>query len=94
MRLLAEQLVPLHRELAAVVARSPYGQAAAWPVVETVQSDGICVETVAPAPGLSEDLALEAQGLALRLADELGVVGVLAVELFETVSPTACTPWS
>ncbi len=84
-RLLAEQKVPLQRELAAVVARSPYGQAAAWPVVETVQRDGICVEVVAPAPGLSEELALQAQGLALRLAQELGVVGVLAVELFETV---------
>ena len=83
-RLVAEQFVPLLRELAAVVARSPYGQAAAWPVVETVQSDGICVEVIAPAPGLSEELALEAQSLALRLADELGVVGVLAVELFET----------
>jgi len=35
-RLVAEQLVPLQRELAAVVARSPYGQGAAWPVVETV----------------------------------------------------------
>jgi 5-(carboxyamino)imidazole ribonucleotide synthase len=84
-RLVAEQFVSLQRELAAVVARSPYGQAAAWPVVETVQSGGICVEVVAPAPGLSEERALEAQGLALRLADELGVVGVLAVELFETV---------
>ena len=83
-RLLAEELVPLQRELAAVVARSPYGQAAAWPVVETVQSDGICVEVVAPAPGLSEDRAVEAQELALRLAQELDVVGVLAVELFET----------
>ena len=83
-RLLAEQKVPLQRELAAVVARSPYGQAAAWPVVETVQADGICVEVVAPAPGLSEHRAVEAQGLALRLAAELGVVGVLAVELFET----------
>jgi 5-(carboxyamino)imidazole ribonucleotide synthase len=82
-RLLAEQLVPLRRELAAVVARSPYGQAAAWPVVETVQSDGICVEVVAPAPGLSEELALEAQSLALGLAQDLGVGGVLAVELFE-----------
>ena len=82
-RLLAEQLVPLRRELAAVVARSPYGQGAAWPVVETVQQDGICVEVVAPAPGLSEELALQAQSLALRLADELGVVGVMAVELFE-----------
>ena len=83
-RLLAEQHVPLQHELAAVVARSPYGQAAAWPVVETVQQDGICVEVLAPAPGLSEELALEAQGLALRLADQLGVVGVLAVELFQT----------
>ncbi len=83
-RLLAEQLVPLRRELAAVVARSPQGQGGAWPVVETVQSDGICVEVVAPAPGLSEELVLEAQGIALRLADELDVVGVLAVELFET----------
>jgi 5-(carboxyamino)imidazole ribonucleotide synthase len=82
-RLVAEEFVPLKRELAAVVARSPYGQAAAWPVVETVQSDGICVEVVAPAPQLSEERALEAQGLALRLAEELDVVGVLAVELFE-----------
>ena len=84
LRIVAEQLVPLRRELAAVVARSPEGQGAAWPVVETVQSDGICVEVVAPAPDLSEELALQAQELALRLADELGVVGVLAVELFET----------
>ena len=83
-RLLVEQLVPLQRELAAVVARSPYGQAAAWPVVETVQADGICVEVVAPAPGLPDERAVEAQSLALRLAAELGVVGVLAVELFET----------
>ena len=83
-RLLAEQCVAMRRELAAVVARSPGGQAAAWPVVETVQQDGICVEVVAPAPGLPEELALQAQELALRLADELGVVGVLAVELFET----------
>ena len=84
LRLVAEQYVPLERELAAVVARSPYGQAAAWPVVETVQSGGICIEVVAPAPGLSDDRAIEAQLLALRLAEELDVVGVLAVELFET----------
>ena len=83
-RLLAEQHVPLRRELAAVVARSPEGQGAAWPVVETVQSDGICVEVVAPAPDLPEDVAVHAQELALRLAHELDVVGVLAVELFDT----------
>jgi 5-(carboxyamino)imidazole ribonucleotide synthase len=52
--------------------------------VETVQSNGICVEVLAPAPDLTEERAQEAQELALRIAAELGVVGVLAVELFET----------
>ncbi|HEX8866734.1 MAG TPA: 5-(carboxyamino)imidazole ribonucleotide synthase, partial [Lentzea sp.] len=79
--LMVEQCVPMRRELAAVVARSPFGQGAAWPVVETVQSDGICVEVLAPAPDLD---GAAAQELALKVADALGVVGVLAVELFET----------
>jgi 5-(carboxyamino)imidazole ribonucleotide synthase len=82
--LLAEEKVTIVRELAAVIARSPFGQGAAWPVVETVQRDGICVEVIAPAPELSDDLAEAAQALALRIAAELGVTGVLAVELFET----------
>ncbi|OBK17304.1 5-(carboxyamino)imidazole ribonucleotide synthase [Mycobacterium asiaticum] len=81
---LIEERVELRRELSALVARSPFGQGAAWPVVETVQRDGICVQVIAPAPDLPEDVAAEAQRLALRLAGELGVVGVLAVELFET----------
>lgn len=81
---LAEERVPLRRELSALVARSPFGQGAAWPVVETVQRDGICVQVIAPAPELSGEHAAAAQRLALRLAAELGVVGVLAVELFET----------
>jgi 5-(carboxyamino)imidazole ribonucleotide synthase len=76
--------VPIARELASVVARSPWGQGAAWPVVETVQQDGICVEVIAPAPSLSDDLADSAQQLALRIAASLEVTGVLAVELFET----------
>ena len=81
---LLEERVSMRRELSALVARSPFGQGAAWPVVETVQRDGICVTVLAPAPGLSGELAAEAEQLGLRLADELGVVGVLAVELFET----------
>jgi 5-(carboxyamino)imidazole ribonucleotide synthase len=81
--LLVEEAVPLRRELAVLVARSPFGQASAWPVVETVQEDGQCVEVLAPAPGLDEDVATGAQQLALRIAAELGVTGLLAVELFE-----------
>ncbi len=87
--LLVEQRVALRRELAAVVARSPFGQAASWPVVETVQQDGICVEVIAPAPGLPASRAQAAEQLALRLAAELGVVGVLAVELFEVPAGVA-----
>jgi 5-(carboxyamino)imidazole ribonucleotide synthase len=80
---LAEELVDFRRELSALVARSPHGQAVAYPVVESVQAGGICVEVVAPAPGLDPDRAAEAQRIALSVAQELGVVGVLAVELFE-----------
>ena len=82
--LIVEERVPLRRELAAMVARSPFGQVAAYPVVQTVQRDGICVEVIAPAPDLDQDLAVRAQELAIRIAAELDVVGVLAVELFET----------
>jgi 5-(carboxyamino)imidazole ribonucleotide synthase len=78
-----EERVPLRRELSAVVARSPWGQAAAYPVVQTVQREGICVEVLAPAPGLDAARATEAQQLAIRIATELDVVGLLAVELFE-----------
>ena len=87
--LLAEEMVPIVRELAADVARSPFGQGAAWPVVQTVQSDGICVEVIAPAPQLGDDLADEAEEMALRLARELDVVGMLAVELFEVAAADA-----
>jgi 5-(carboxyamino)imidazole ribonucleotide synthase len=83
-RLLAEEQVDFRRELSALVVRSPSGQAAAYAVVESVQRDGICHEVVAPAPGLDPALAGEAQRLALLVAGELDVTGVLAVELFET----------
>ncbi|MGP3984110.1 5-(carboxyamino)imidazole ribonucleotide synthase [Streptomyces sp. KR80] len=81
---LAEEKVDFVRELAANVVRSPSGQAVAYPVVESIQVDGVCDTVIAPAPGLSEELSLQAQQLALTVAEELGVVGHLAVELFET----------
>ncbi|MEU6016502.1 5-(carboxyamino)imidazole ribonucleotide synthase [Streptomyces sp. NPDC047515] len=84
---LAEEKVDFIRELAANIVRSPHGQAVAYPVVESVQVDGVCDTVIAPAPELDERLAGEAQQLALRIASELGVVGHLAVELFETRGP-------
>lgn len=85
--LLVEERVALRSELAAVVARSKFGQVAAWPVVQTVQQDGICVEVIAPAPHIEPSLAGRAAELAISLADRLGVTGVLAVELFEVDTP-------
>jgi 5-(carboxyamino)imidazole ribonucleotide synthase len=81
--LLAEEHVGFSRELAALVARSPYGQGAAYPVVETVQRDGVCREVAFPAPGLDDEVAVAAQRMALDIAERLGVVGLLAVELFD-----------
>ncbi|KAF4406514.1 MULTISPECIES: 5-(carboxyamino)imidazole ribonucleotide synthase [Streptomyces] len=81
---LAEEKVDFARELAANVVRSPHGQAVAYPVVESIQVGGVCDTVIAPAPGLSGALSAQAQELALTVAKELGVVGHLAVELFET----------
>ncbi len=82
--LLAEEHVAFERELAVLVARSPSGQGAVYPVVQTIQRDGICREVLAPAPGLAENTALAAQQLGLTIAAGTGVTGMLAVELFET----------
>jgi len=83
-RILAEELVPFTRELAAQVARSPHGQCVAYPVVQSTQTDGICHEVIAPCPNLDVERAAGAQAMAIRIADLLDVHGMLAVELFDT----------
>ncbi len=80
--LLVEQAVNFTRELAALVARNRSGQVEAWPVVETVQVEGMCDTVLAPAPGLKPATAALAQQVAKRVASELEVTGVLAVEMF------------
>ncbi|MDY0944473.1 5-(carboxyamino)imidazole ribonucleotide synthase [Frigoribacterium sp. CFBP9039] len=82
--LLVEELVDFRRELAQSVARRPSGQIVAWPLVESVQSDGVCAEVIAPAPKSAGRLAEAAEAIARTVAERLGVTGVLAVELFET----------
>jgi len=82
--LLVEELVPFVRELAQQVARRPSGDIAVYPVVETVQRDGVCAEVIAPAPGASEKLVEIAARIGVQIAEGLGVTGMLAVELFET----------
>ncbi|WP_174233094.1 5-(carboxyamino)imidazole ribonucleotide synthase [Dermabacter sp. HSID17554] len=81
--LLAEERVPFVRELSAQVARRPGGEIASYPVTESEQKDGVCFRVSAPAPGLSVEASTRARDLAAKIANDLGVVGMLAVELFE-----------
>ena len=83
--LLVEELVDFSRELAQQVARRPSGQVRAYPVVETVQKDGVCAEVVAPAPHQDARLQEVTARIGVEIADGLDVTGMLAVELFETV---------
>ena len=81
-KLLIEELVDFDFEISVMVARSPHGQAATWAPTQTIQSDGICTVTIAPSPDLSEELSQQAQQIALSIAAEIKLVGVMAVEMF------------
>ena len=94
--LLAEALVPLLREVAVLVVRRPSGEAVAWPLIETVQVDGILRELIVPAP-LDPARAEQARRLGLRIAEAIDLTGVMAVELFDTgdallINELACRP--
>lgn len=83
--LLVEEYVPFRRELAQLIARRPSGETRCWPVVQTIQRDGVCAEVIAPAPNSNGRVAQVAAEIATAIADGLGVTGVLAVEMFETL---------
>ncbi|MDO5721672.1 MAG: 5-(carboxyamino)imidazole ribonucleotide synthase [Actinomycetaceae bacterium] len=80
---LVEEKVDFDRELAVLLARSPGGEVAHWPVVETKQENGVCSQVLAPAPNLAPALSERAQEVGTMIANALGVTGVLAVEMFE-----------
>ena len=81
-RLLIEELISFDSEIAVMVARSPHGQATSWAPTQTVQEDGICTMTISPAQEISDEIAERAQKLALEIAADVGVIGVMAVEMF------------
>lgn len=82
--LLVEEFVEFRRELAQLIARRPSGEVAVWPVVETVQKNGVCAEVIAPAPASQGAISDMAGSIALAIAEGLDVTGVMAVEMFET----------
>ncbi|CAB4336654.1 unannotated protein [freshwater metagenome] len=81
-QLLIEELIDFDSEIAVMVARSEHGQATSWAPTQTVQEDGICTLTITPAPVISTLIAEQAQHLALSIAEEVSLIGVMAVEMF------------
>lgn len=79
-----EQLLPLDFELSVILARGADGTVVTLPVQHNLHRDGILAVTTVPvpAPGLSAELAAQAQAAARRIADGLHYVGVLCVEFF------------
>lgn len=82
--LLVEELVDFARELSQPVARRPAGETRVWPVVETIQRDGVCAEVLAPAPTSNPETFDEAARIGVTIAEGIDATGVLAVEMFET----------
>ena len=80
---IVEQRVPIAQEIAVLVARRPGGERVVYPVVETVQRDGICHELIMPAR-IADDVAARAVDIARRIAEGIDAVGILAVEQFVT----------
>jgi 5-(carboxyamino)imidazole ribonucleotide synthase len=81
-QLLIEELIEFDAEIAVMVARSPHGQASTWAATQTIQEDGICTRTVTPAVVISSEISERASALALTIAERVGLIGVMAVEMF------------
>ena len=91
--LIVEGVVEFCRELAILMARGMDGTTRTWPLTETVHRGGILHSARAPAAGASERQA-EAEALVAALALDLGYVGVLAVELFDTGDGLVANEWA
>jgi 5-(carboxyamino)imidazole ribonucleotide synthase len=79
--LIVERWIPIEREIAVMVARSPSGQIATYPVVQTLQIDGICREIVAPA-ALTVAQTNRVIDLTCEIAKAIDLTGMMAVEFF------------
>lgn len=82
---IAEQLVDFKNELAVIVARSSNGEVKTYPVVEMeFHPEANQVEYVICPARIDEKVAERAQEVALQVSENIGHVGLLAVELFQT----------
>ncbi|RAP74415.1 5-(carboxyamino)imidazole ribonucleotide synthase [Paenibacillus montanisoli] len=81
--LVVEQFIRFRKELSVIAARSPQGEIRTFPAAENIHVDNILHLSIVPAR-MEEELQREAEVLAAKIAEGLGVVGLIAVELFLT----------
>jgi 5-(carboxyamino)imidazole ribonucleotide synthase len=81
--LILEGFVPFERELSIIAVRSRAGKIACYPLVENHHEAGILRKTLAPAPGVTEELQRAASQHIEKVLAHLDYVGVLALELFQ-----------
>ncbi|MGX9292336.1 5-(carboxyamino)imidazole ribonucleotide synthase [Bacillus sp. A015] len=78
-----ESWVPFQMELSVIVTRSVHGEIAVFPVAENIHKHNILFQSIVPAR-VDDRIEEKAKELATTLAEKLGLVGTLAVELFLT----------
>lgn len=82
-----EKWIPFEKEISVIVSRSVKGETSIFPVAENVHKENILHKTIVPAR-ISKDIQADAIEKARKIADALGVIGTLAVEMFVTENGT------
>jgi 5-(carboxyamino)imidazole ribonucleotide synthase len=77
-----EAMVSFDHEFSVLIARGQDGMTAIWDSAENVHVDGILATSTVPPHAKVVAQLPEARALAVRIADALGYVGVLAIEFF------------
>jgi len=85
--LVLEAFVPFVKEISVIAARRPSGEIRTFPPAENVHVNNILHMSIVPAR-ISDSVRSEAESLAVRIAESMGVVGLIAVEMFVTENGT------
>ncbi|WP_282937803.1 5-(carboxyamino)imidazole ribonucleotide synthase [Paenibacillus sp. RC67] len=81
--LVLEQFIHFEKEISVIAARSPRGEVKAFPAAENIHINNILHLSIVPAR-TSESIQQEAERLAVRIAESMDVIGLIAVEMFLT----------
>ena len=82
--LIIEEFIGLSGEISCIIALSKTGQAISFPIAENTHNNGILVKSACPISHSYAHLEDRAKEIALKIATELGITGLLAVEFFIT----------